>query len=134
MIKQLSIYTENRKGAALKILSLLSSKNINVLGFVNNDSGEFGTVRLILSDNVAARAALADEGYMVKESDVMAIELEDKPGALEGLLKVFDNMNININYMYVGYMREKSTPVIMINSTDMDIVSNTLASKGYAVY
>ena len=134
MIEQLSIYTENKKGATREILSNLSNAGINVLGFVNNDSAEFGTIRLVLSDTAAAEKTLTEKGYLCRSSHVIGVELDDQPGALENLLAIFEDMNINIDYMYVGYRRENETPIIMIHSSDMEIVSGSLKNSGYSVY
>ena len=132
-MEQLSIYTENKKGTIKKILSILTQANINVLGFVNDDRGEFGTIRLILSDTDKAYNLLG-KSYICKKARVLGIELEDNPGALEGLLSQIEEMNININYMYVGYRRENSMPVIVIHTDELEIVENSLIKKGYKIH
>ncbi|MCR5667298.1 MAG: hypothetical protein K6G01_10765 [Eubacterium sp.] len=133
MIQQISIYTENTKGAMRRLLSVISDAGINVLGFWNGDSGEFGVVRLIVSEQEKALEVLARQGYICKESSVLGIEIDDCPGSLVTLLQVIEQMNINIDYMYVGYRREDARPLIMIHCEDMDIISTQLKHKGYAV-
>lgn len=134
MIDQISIYTENRKGAAREIFSIFSKENINVLCFVNCDSGEFGTMRLIVSDAEKAMNCLTDKGYLCKATKVLATELDDVPGALESLLLKIENMYINIDYMYVGYSRENSAPIIILHCSDMEIVARALTDAGYKIY
>lgn len=134
MIDQLSVYTENKKGTARKIFSELRKADINVLGFVNNDSGEFGTVRLILSDTQAAYECLTQAGYLCRTGHVLGVELEDNPGALENLLAHIENMNINVEYMYVGYRRENNMPIIVISCEFVDVVGDSLSRAGYTVY
>lgn len=133
MIEQLSLFTENRRGAARKIFGILAGKNINVLCLCNSDSGEFGTMRLILSDTATAAEALKSEGYLVKADHVLAAELDDRPGSLESLLAHIEEMQVNIDYMYVGYMRESRSPVIVVRCDDMDIVEQNLRASGYSV-
>lgn len=134
MIKQISIYTENRRGAAREIFSVFAKAGINILSFVSSDSGEFGTMRLIVSDSAAAMAELTRKGYLSKMDSVLAAELEDVPGALENLLAFIEEMNINIHYMYVGYMRENRVPIIILRCDEMGIVEQNLTGKGYTVY
>lgn len=134
MIEQISIYTENKRGAARRIFAALSEKDINILCFVNSDSGEFGTLRLIVSDTHLAMETLGSLGYLCKRTQVLAIELADHPGELERVLAKVEDMNININYMYVGYDRETGAPLIVFHSEDMDVVAGMLERAGYVVH
>lgn len=134
MIDQISVYTENKRGAAREIFSLFAKANINVLCFVNGDSGEFGTMRIIVSDSAKAMDEINKKGYLCKCEKVIATELLDVPGTLEKCLSVIENMNVNIDYMYVGYSREHNTPIIILHSSDMDIVADTLKSNGYKLH
>ncbi|MCR4735154.1 MAG: hypothetical protein K5829_09145 [Treponema sp.] len=132
-MEQLSIYAENKKGTLKTILSILSQANINVLAFVNDDRGEFGTIRLIVSDTDKG-LALLEKSFICKKAQVLGIELPDNPGSLQGLLAQIEEMNININYMYVGYRRENSVPVIIIHTDEIEIVAKTLKNKGFKIY
>ena len=134
MIRQLSIYAKNEKGTMRRLLSALAAENINVLGFVNNDSGEFGTVRMIVDDFDKGYDILTNAGYLCSKSSVMGIELPDRPGELEAFLNILDDMNVNIDYMYVGYSRENSQPIILLHTSNMSMISDTIARKGYTVY
>jgi len=134
MIEQISVYTENKKGAMRGILDLLAREDINVLGFVNNDSAEFGTVRLIVTDTQRALQIFQEHDLLCRTSLVIGIELEDKPGALMNLLAIPERMNVNVKYMYLGYRRENGVPIIILSCEDADIVGARLANSGYTVY
>ncbi|MCQ2497036.1 MAG: ACT domain-containing protein [Lachnospiraceae bacterium] len=134
MLVQISIYTENRKGAAREILSILAAKSINILSLVSSDSGEFGTMRLITSDADTALEELSKNHYLCRKDNVIATELEDKPGSLEKFLSHIEKTNIDISYMYVGYMREAKTPVIIMHCEDIEIVEKNLQANGYIVF
>lgn len=134
MIDQISVYTENKRGAARGVFSLFAKEKINVLCFVNSDSGEFGTMRIIVSDAQKAIEKLNEKGYLCKFEKIIATELEDVPGALEGFLLKIENMNVNIDYMYVGYSRENNAPLIILRCNDMDIVSKNLENSGYKLH
>jgi len=134
MIDQISIYTENRRGAAREILGILARDDINILCLVNSDSGEFGTMRLIVSDSVKAMNILKENGYLCKKETVIASEMEDAPGSLEKFLLKFEEMNINVDYMYVGYSRDNNMPVIIVRCQYMDIVETQLKAAGYRIH
>jgi len=116
------------------ILDLLAREDINVLGFVNNDSAEFGTVRLIVTDTQRALQIFQEHDLLCRTSLVIGIELEDKPGALMNLLAIPERMNVNVKYMYLGYRRENGAPIIILSCEDADIVGARLANSGYTVY
>jgi len=134
MIEQISIYTENKKGAMRSLLGALSEAGINVLAFVNNDSAEFGVVRLVVSDTAKALQVLESRSCICRTSKIIGVELQDTPGALQALLTIPENMNINVSYMYLGYRRENNQPIILIACEDADIVSARLSAAGYTVY
>ena len=58
MLKQLSIFAENKKGTMQQITQILFENDVNILGSVNNDSAEYGIVRMVVSDPDKAEQAL----------------------------------------------------------------------------
>ncbi len=131
MIQQLSIYTENRKGAMNKITKLIAEKGISIYCFITNDSGEFGTVRMIVSEPDEAEKVLSREGYMIKNTTVIAVKISDEAGSLDQLLEQILYANVNINYMYATFNRLGTGPVIIIHADDMAELENFLNSRGY---
>jgi hypothetical protein len=87
MLKQLSIFAENKKGTMQQITQILFENDVNILGSVNNDSAEYGIVRMVVSDPDKAEQALQAAGYMTRQTDVLGVEVVDQPGNLNSLLK-----------------------------------------------
>ena len=133
-MQQISIFTENKKGATRQLLSVLSAANINVLGLVSNDGGEFGVIRMLVSDTELAAKLLTESGYQCKVAEVLGIEVVDEPGSMEELLRKFENMNVSIDYVYVGYIRECQKPVIVLHTPYLDVVTTQLVKAGYNVF
>ncbi len=131
MVKQISIFTENRKGAMRSITRLLAEGGIDIDAFVTNDSAEFGIVRMLVSDPDRASALLTEAGYQIKRTAVMAFEIPDKPGSLDRLLEAVEDANINIDYLYASFDRESAGPVIIIRADDMDELERFLKSRGF---
>lgn len=81
-------------------------------------------------DNTAlGLTVLKNAGYMCRKSTVLGIELDDTPGALEKMLERIRYMNINIDYLYVGYARENGMPLIMVHCDYSDAVENSLKTR-----
>ena len=88
MIKQISIYTENRKGALRTLVRTLADAGVALRAFVTNENGEFGTVRILTDNDSVASKTLSDAGYLTKLTSVLAVEVSDSAGGLADLLDV----------------------------------------------
>jgi len=133
MIKQISIFTENKKGAMRNITRVLAENDINIIALVTNDSAEFGIVRMIVSDPGLAFDVLKDAGYMVHSNTVIAVKIGDAPGSLDQLLLEILDSNINVDYLYMSYDRASSTPIAVIKTPDVYEVAGCLKGRGYGL-
>lgn len=133
MMKQLSIYAENKKGTMQEITSILAKEQINILGSVTNDSAEYGIVRMVVSDTEAARAALTAQGYLCRVMDVIGVEVEDEVGNLNRLLSALSDSNINVNYIYLSFNRNTGKPILIFHAEDIAEVEDCIAAKGFTV-
>lgn len=132
-MKQVSIFAENKKGALHKILSALSEAGVNIAGFVTNDSAEFGIIRMVTSDVEKAEELLKKTGYLYKVSDVLGVEVEDEPGALNTLLEALLHMNINVDYLYISYNRENAKPIMVLQVPSLTEVASSLENQGFHI-
>ena len=133
MLKQVSIYAENKKGTMQRITQILLDENINILGSVTNDSAEYGIIRMVLSDPAKAIDALTREGFICRLTDVLGVEVEDKVGNLNHLLKTLDHSNINVNYIYLSFNRDSGKPIMVFHAEDCYEVEECLSGMGYTV-
>ena len=131
MLKQLSIFAENKKGVMHTVTDILQRENINILGSVTNDSAEYGIIRMVVSDSERAVAALTGEGFICKLTDVLGIEVKDEVGNLNHLLEDFLESNINIDYLYLSFNRDTGRPIMVLHLEDIMEVEACLKSKGY---
>lgn len=131
MIRQLSIFAENKKGAMNRITQILFDAGINMNTLITNDSAEFGIIRMLVSDTDAASKALTAVGYMCHSDYVAAAEIGDECGSLNGLLSVISDGNINIDYIYVTYNTLSRQPVAILKTTDLMEVEEFLQARGY---
>ncbi len=131
MLKQLSIFTENKKGTMQNITGILKDEEINILGSVTNDSAEYGIIRMVVSDPQRAKAALEKEGYICKLTDVIGVEVEDRVGNLNFLLQALSESNINVNYIYLSFNRDSGKPILIFHAEDIRAVENCIRAKGF---
>jgi len=100
IIKQLSIFLENKKGRFTEVTGLLGNAGINMTAFTVSENSDFGILRLIVSDPEAARDVLKEHRYAVSITDVICIQMPDSPGALAKVMDIITNAGIFIEYMY----------------------------------
>ena len=111
----------------------LLENDVNILGSVNNDSAEYGIVRMVVSDPDKAEQALQAAGYMTRQTDVLGVEVVDQPGNLNSLLKTLLETNIDIDYIYLSFNRESGCPIMVFHVPDVYETEASLKSKGYTV-
>ena len=117
LIKQLSIFVENKPGRLVTIMDELAKNNIDISALSIADTAEYGIVRMIVSNPDLAVAVLKEIGVFVKISDVLAVTIEDVPGGLAKSLHVITDEDIEIEYMYafVGGVEGKAVMVLKVS-------------------
>lgn len=133
MLKQLSIFAENKKGTLVEITNILTSAGINIWGSVTNDSAEFGIIRMVVSDSELAKEKLEAAGYFCKLCNVIGVEMADEVGALNRLLKTLSDSNINVDYIYLSFNRDSGLPVQILHADDTHEVEDCIKAKGFQV-
>lgn len=133
MLKQISIFAENKKGAMQNITKILLDNNINILGSVTNDSAEYGIVRMVVSDPDTACKALNENAYLCRMVNVIGVEVTDEVGNLNKLLGTINDGNINVDYLYLSFNRQSGKPIMIFHTEEPRAVENVLKQKGYVV-
>ena len=100
LIKQLSIFLENKKGRFTEVTTILGDAGINMTAFTVAENSDFGIVRLLVSDPEKARDTLRANKYAVSVTDVICIQTPNEPGALSKVMTIITQADISIEYMY----------------------------------
>jgi len=119
-VKQISIFLENKKGRLWKALNILKGAGINIRALYLADTSEFGILRLIVPDPELARKVLEENDFAVKMNEVIAVELEDKPGGLASILKILKDSQINLEYIYAFVHEKKDKAILFLKADDID--------------
>lgn len=115
MIKQLSIFVENKFGRLSKITGLLAEKKVNIRAMCIADTTDFGILRLIVDKPEEAMDVLSANGATVKTTSVMAVELTDEPGSLFSILQVLRDAEIVVEYMYSFVGSQGCSAAVIMN-------------------
>jgi len=112
-LTQISIFLENRKGRLYDVCSLLGKNKMNIRALTVAESEQFGILRIVVDKPEATAALLKKHGFVASLTDIVAVEVADKPGGLADILKVFSASDINVEYMY-GFVERKSDKAILV--------------------
>ena len=133
MLKQVSIYAENKKELLKYHRNSCTGKNQYLGVFCTNDGTEFeSTAWSFPSRNVPVQKALEGAGYLCRLTSVIGVELEDEVGNLNRLLRALAESNININYTYLSFNRASGKPVLIFHTEDSAEVESCIQNKGFA--
>lgn len=133
IVKQVSVFLENRAGRLAEVTGILADQNVNIRALSLADSADFGILRLIVDDVERAKRILKQEGLTVRETDVVAVEVPDRPGGLAHLLQIFKDENVNVEYMYAFVKAPSQSAVMIFRFEDPHKALEALRSKGVRV-
>ncbi|MGA8178690.1 MAG: ACT domain-containing protein, partial [Desulfobacterales bacterium] len=97
--EQISVFLENKAGRLAEVTGILSEAKVNIRALALADTSDFGVLRLIVDNNEKAVEALKNRGFTVGRTDVLAVEVEDRPGGLHSILDILNGAGINVEYM-----------------------------------
>ncbi len=120
MIKQLSIFLENKKGRMWKALDVLEKAEINIRALSLADTSDFGILRLVVPEPDRAREVLEENGFLVKVGEVIAVGITDKPGGLNKILKILNKSGINLEYLYAFVEQNKNRAIVVLHPENID--------------
>lgn len=130
-IKQLTVFIQNKKGTVVSVTDILSKNNINLRALSIAETQDFGILRLIVNDEIAAEAVLKENGYLIKVIDVVGVKIGDEPGKLTAALDVLDKADINVEYLYAFMARTEKHAYVVLRVEDNEVAEKALAEAGF---
>lgn len=119
IVKQLSVFLENRQGRLGEVLQVLKDSEVNILSISLADTTEYGLLRLIVEDPEKGRDALLAAGFSAMLANVVIIKIPHTPGSLQNMLKIVVEKEINVEYMY-GLTTAGDEASIVIKTSDLE--------------
>jgi hypothetical protein len=132
-ITQLSVFAENKPGQLIAPCRVLAEAGVNIRALSLADTQRFGILRLIVNDSVEARQALELAGFLVKSTEVVAIEVPDRPGGMAEILTVLEKSSVNIEYMYAFPFERGQNAVVIFRFDDPDAAIACLQKAGISL-
>jgi len=117
--KQLAIFLENKPGTLAQVCKVLAREGVNIQAITVSDTVDHAVVRMIVSNATKALHLLGEAGVLVVESDVLTIELPNKPGALAKVAEKLAAAKVNIEYLYGSGGPGAQKGVVVIRSTHL---------------
>jgi hypothetical protein len=132
-VEQISVFLENKSGRLSEVTAILAEAEVNIRALALADTSDFGVLRLIVDDTENARQTLKHNGFTVGKTNVVAVEVMDRPGGLHDILTMLHEANLNVEYMY-AFVRSSGDNAVMIFRIEKEQEAiRLLESKGVNV-
>ena len=131
IIKQISIFVENKPGRLAEITEIIASKGINIRALCVADTTHFGILRIIVDDPVEVERVLREAGLTVSITNVITAGIHDKPGSLAEVLKLFADNGITIEYMYAFIAKCENEAYVVLRVEDEENGAKLLRDHGF---
>ncbi|MDD2310196.1 MAG: ACT domain-containing protein [Desulfuromonadaceae bacterium] len=132
-VEQISIFIENKSGRLAEITRILGEAEINIRALSLADTSDFGILRLIVNDGAKATTVLKEAGFTVSKTEVVAVEVPDRPGGLSAILQTLDRETINVEYMYAFVERCGGNAVIIFRFDETDKAIAALEAHNFSM-
>jgi hypothetical protein len=129
-VKQLSLFLENKPGALSRPVKLLAQAKLNILTLSIADTQQFGILRFVVRDWKKAKRVVEKDSFVVRVSELVAIEVADEPGGLAGILETLEKARVNLEYMYGFTLKKEGKGVLAFRFNDPDRAITALQKKG----
>ena len=130
-VEQISIFIENKSGRLAEITRILGEAGINIRALSLADTSDFGILRLIVNDGAKAASVLKESGFTVSMTEVVAVEVPDRPGGLSAILQTLDRNAINVEYMYAFVERCGGNAIIIFRFDETDKAIPALKAQSF---
>ena len=97
---QFSVFLVNKPGVLAQVTKAIAEAKLNMLAMTLVDSQEHGVLRVVTDDAAATRQVLAKLNLPMTETEVLCLDLSNRPGALADVATLLGQNHVNINYAY----------------------------------
>lgn len=133
LVKQISVFVENARGKLSKVTEILAENGINIRALSIADTTDFGILRLIVQDPDKAVAALKEHDITVKSTDVIVVEIDDKPSGLNSALVLLRDAAVAVEYMYAFVSKNADKAYVILKCDDAEHAISALTDGGVRV-
>jgi len=132
-VEQISIFLENKSGRVAEVTNVLAEAGINIRALALADTADFGILRLIVNDTDKANRVLKEKGFTSAKTEVLAVEVPDKPGGLAGIMNIMKDEGINVEYMYAFVEKSGVNALIICRFDNLEKAVEVLQKRGVRI-
>ncbi|MGQ9558676.1 MAG: ACT domain-containing protein [Desulfurispora sp.] len=132
-IKQISVFLENKSGRLARVTKVLGQHDINIRALSIADTTDFGILRLIVNSPDKAFQVLKEAGFTVSITEVLAVEVTDRPGGLAEALAVLQEAEINIEYLYAFVQKATNAALVVFRVEQLDKAIEVLQNHNISI-
>ncbi len=132
-LEQISIFLENRSGRLAEITGILAQAGVNIRALSLADTADFGILRLVVNSPDKAMQILKENGFTVAKTEMVALELPDRPGGLASILRILQAATINVEYMYAFVQKMEDNAIVIFRFDDPERATQALVEAGVRV-
>ncbi len=133
LIKQISVFVENRQGRLHMLTEVLAKEGIDLKAMTIADTTDFGIMRCIVADPEKTLKVIQANNFTATITEVVAVEVPDVPGGLSNVLKILDEANVSVEYLYSFVRKHKDNALIIFRVENPQDAVKILQAKGATV-
>lgn len=130
-IRQLTVFVENKQGTIVSVTDILAKNNVNIRALSIAETEDFGILRLIVNNEATAVKTLEEAGFLIKITEVVGVKIGDAPGKLTAALRVLDEANVNVEYLYAFMARTERHAYVVLRVEENAEAENILVNAGF---
>ncbi len=131
MAKELNIFVDNKPGRLKAVTTLLKDNNINIRALTIQDREDFGLMKIIVDKPNEAYRTISENGFACALKDILAIQIDDKPGGLDKLLGVFASNKINLKESYGFVIESQKCAVLCVEVENFEKVKKLIEENKF---
>jgi len=132
-IVQISVFLENKKGRLYDATRVLGEAGVDIKALTIAESEKFGVLRMVVDRPDKALEVLKKSEFVASITDIVAVEVSDRPGGLASVLKILNDKGINMEYMYAFVEKNADNAIVVFRFDDPDKAINVLAGNNIRV-
>ncbi|OGR71171.1 MAG: hypothetical protein A2089_08000 [Elusimicrobia bacterium GWD2_63_28] len=128
LVRQYTVFLPNIPGALSKFVELFANEGVNIIGIASEIRDDSGVVRVAVDADRKVSHLLTGAGFTTIETQMISVDLQDKPGELMRLAKLLGGHNINITTVY-GTSDTGQTGRLLMNASDVEKAYEVLKAE-----
>lgn len=129
----MSVFLENKSGRLYEACRCLAEAGVNIRALAIAETADYGVLRLIVNDPDTAVRVMTENAFTVSETEVIAVEVPDRPGGLAAVLAPLYDANVNIEYLYCFVEKSGESAIVVFRVEQIEQAIRALQGSGFTV-